>query len=191
MRRGRHSFMAVVEGRGKIIPHSIAIKFSEEEINLIINIAKDIAIKKRYDFDNTLLGWAGESALAKYIYQQLGISHLCNGNGLERGDGSIDMTIADIAIQVKTHSPDLPCRIKRIVDGRLVTQKASIFVFCEGKKQSLKQDRIIKLLGWIQNPEKIGRFQNPYLVIDSKDLQPIPRLVKYLSAKAQLQKMRG
>lgn len=173
----------ISEGKGQITPSPIRILLTPRELKDTSTFAKVIADRRGYTYENCLIGYLGEAALAKYICQKLNITHLANFRELEtNGDGGIDIEAYSCAIQVKTHRAGGKCLIPTVKDKRLRPfGNCDYFVFGE---VVFMDSGLVSLLGCINkvNLMEHGRFENGYLSIDTKNLDPIDRLVKWLES---------
>lgn len=173
----------ISEGKGQITPSPIRILLTPMEFRDVSAFAKRIADRRGYNSENCLIGYLGEAALSKHIEQKLNIPHLANFNELEtNGDGGIDIDAYSCTIQVKTHRVGGRCLISTVKDKRLrPVGNCDYFVFGE---VVFMNSGLVSLLGCISKANLIehGRFENPYLYIDTKDLDPIDRLVNYLES---------
>lgn len=179
-----------VEGKGYVMPAPEIVELDEDETKIIRIRSKQIAEERKYDLDNTFVGWVGEGALAKYLREQLGISRLCDACSRPYGDGGVDMTIHGIDLQVKTHRQGGACTIARVKDRRLKEFKFDIVVFCESQTDPSEVKQTCALLGYLfrKHLSKWGiheRAKGEYwhIRIDPKYLSPMLRLPKYLKAK--------
>src|SRR3990172_335623 len=173
----------ISEGKGQITPSPIRIKLTPRELGETMAFARRIADRRGYTYENCLIGYLGEAALSKYIEQKLNIQHLANFRELEtNGDGGIDIEAYSCAIQVKTHRSGGRCLISTVKDKRLRPfGNCDYFVFGE---VVFMDSGLVSLLGCISkaNLMEHGRFENPYLCIDTKDLDPIDRLVTWVES---------
>ncbi len=173
----------ISEGKGQIAPAPIRILLALNELRETSVFARAIANRRGYTYDNCLIGYLGEAALAKYISQRLNISYLANFKELEtNGDGGIDIEVYSCAIQVKTHRIGGRCLIATVSNKQLrPIGDCNYFVFAE---TASIEHGLINLVGCISQSSLIeyGKFKNGYLSIDTKNLDPIDRLISYLES---------
>jgi hypothetical protein len=189
---------------GFITPAPIIIPFEAEEIRPVRAFAKREARKTGWPVHNCFLGAMGEAALAKYIYEQLRIRYMMK-TMIYAGpsDGGVDIRVADVKIQVKTHAEDRDCLVKATTGmtgrgRRTIPLRSNVFVFVEPVRDNIYGVGVkMAIQGWIKRHklEERGQLRESYVGshlnfhIGTEHLEPLSSLMALLRARMELRRM--
>lgn len=183
-----------IEGKGWASPRPHTIELSSSEVHDIASAARVLAKHRNQDFRNWFIGLLGEGAWSKLLLDELNTRYKCDVSTLPAGDGGIDMEIAGITIQLKTHLDGGKCLVKRISkDSKMLPLVADLFGFAQLNTPLGAPIQRIALLGYIGRDglEQYGQLRpSPYghfnLQIETKYLEAMSRFVTYIEAKNKL-----
>jgi len=185
-----------VEGKGCVSPSPVRITLDKRDTLSVRVFAKNIAARKGWSESSSLIGFLGEAAVGKYVNDKAGIPRLWRAYDFEYiGDGGVDISVAEIKIQIKTQKYGKRCQIKRTANKKLVPLICDLFVFCKVITNLGQAEQKIDILGWIdaKNLQIKGTARmldgDLFTEIDTKYLEGPNRLVHYIIAKTELGKL--
>lgn len=192
----------MVEGKGLVAPHPVPIVLMPHELRWLEGIAEERERRRGYQSrpdawgkgfiaNPTLVGLAGEYALAQHLTEKLGFPVCINTDDAPCGDGGVDLVpVPGVRVQVKTRTRRADVLLRRETEkGYIVPLAWDVAVSVTWERELTPH--MLTLDGFITRDAFRGRSEvaegrrgsHKNLVCEDCHLEPIKRLVEAMQLR--------